>query len=82
MNANHWTQDLKAENAALRAILADAILALGTIGQSRLDKERTFPHQDPNDGLVYTTCAREVTHLCDAARSQAMDRLAELGITL
>lgn len=78
----HWTQDLKAENAALRSILADAIRELGTIGLSRLEKERMFPHDDPNDGLVYTTCAREVSNLCDAARSQAMDRLAELGVSL
>lgn len=73
----HWTQELKIENARLRAALSIAREALLTIPQSRMDKERDFPHADPELGQVYTTCAREVMDRNRAALVRMDD--AEMG---
>ena len=75
----HWTQDLKAENAALREALGVATMALRMIPQSRLDKERGCP-EGGEGGLAYIRCAEEVDRLGLAALDQINATLAEAGI--
>lgn len=77
---NHWTQELRQENVALREAINIARAALRDIPQSRLDKEATHPHANPSDGLVYRTCAEEVSRLAEAALNEINDRLAAAGV--
>ena len=72
---SHWTQEMKAENKALREALEAALLALRTIPQSRLEKARRCPDQDACCDLAYVTCAQEVERLGREAVERINDRL-------
>lgn len=66
---------LAQENARLQALLHEAINALTDIPTSRFQKEQNCPHGDPNDGLVYLTCAQECFRLGRAKQTEILDRL-------
>ena len=78
--AEHWTKQLKRENKVLRAALDEALDALVAIPSSRLEKQRTYPHQDPNMGLAYRTCAEESLFRAREAVAAINTRMWEQGV--
>ena len=77
--AEHWTIELRRENAALREALNRALDALADIPQSRLDKARRCPDADAYCDLAYVTCAQETYDRGQATRTGVLDYLAEQG---
>ena len=76
----HWTQAIRRENEALREALKTALCALTDIPQSRLDKERIFPHDSGEAGMAYRTCAEESMTRAREAVSAVASILVEAGV--
>lgn len=73
---NHWTKQIKIENAALKAALDEALSALRSLGDSRLDKERICPWGGEGS-IAYTTCAEEVSRIGRAVADTIQQGLDE-----